>query len=285
MRPLTLTTIRGGINRLRPRGGARPDVLYDLVNGYVTEVGTIKSRPGTERVATLPSETRGLCAFQGVLHTFCHKFVAVPEGYKLSILQHPDPELDEYGYYFDAPEENPNGVLEKIHFSEPFLGGLYVVAEFADGQVFHYWLRPGSTWQANTVYGQDTFVEPTVPNGILYQATRLGDPLPTWQKDEPRYDATDPYEPQSEIEPTVYNGYYYRCIDVAGPNPRSGTTEPEWPTVEGYTITERTDTGLPEETTLDNAAPPPAGSTTTTTTSAPAGGGGGTKYDYNVVLK
>ena len=41
MRAIPLTTIKSGINRLRTKGGARADTLYDLLNGYVTEAGTV----------------------------------------------------------------------------------------------------------------------------------------------------------------------------------------------------------------------------------------------------
>lgn len=260
MRPAPLTTIKGGINRLRVKGGARADTLYDLLNGYVTESGTIKVRPGTERTATLDSQTRGLCAFGGELHTFCHTSVAVPVGYVLNILVHPDPPDLGYGYsYVDTAVP-----LETIHFAEPFLGGLYIVAEFQDGAVYHYWLQPGVEWQAETQYETGDLVVPSVPNGLLYRASRYGDPAPPWQADEPRYDGIGDSYAQSVVEPTEYNGYYYVCSETQGPNPRSALTEPVWPTFEGGTVIERTDTGLPAETAIDSVAPPPAGSSPVT---------------------
>lgn len=272
MRAVPLTTIKGGINRLRVRGGARPDNLYDLVNGYVTEAGTVKVRPGTERTATLDSRTRGLCAFGGELHVFCHVPVDVPEGFVLNVLAHPDPPDVDYGDPYSltyATDEQT--AIDTIHFAEPFLGGLYVVAEFEDGQTFHYWLQPGRTWAAETIHQAGDLVQPTTANGFLYRASRLGDPLPPWQPDEPRYDGIGDAYAQSAIEPTEANGYYYVCTATEGPNPRSGATEPTWPTFEGGEVVERTDTGLPEETVIDSTAPPPAGSTTPTssTTTSP----------------
>jgi hypothetical protein len=44
MRPVPVTTLRGGINRLRTKGGARADELYDLLNGYVDQAGGISNR-------------------------------------------------------------------------------------------------------------------------------------------------------------------------------------------------------------------------------------------------
>ena len=47
MRQFALTTAKGGINRLRDKGNASKDSLYDLLNGYVTQTNSIKPRPGT----------------------------------------------------------------------------------------------------------------------------------------------------------------------------------------------------------------------------------------------
>jgi hypothetical protein len=270
MRSVPLTTIRGGINRLRTKGGARADTLYDLLNGYVTEAGTVLVRPGTERMAELHPRTRGLCAFGGKLYTFCDVPVEVPEGYMLAVLTHPAPP-DSGDYWYSA---DPYGALAEvpiktIHFSEPFLGGLYVVAEFdvdTDGDgvddVFHYWLQPGTPWEAETQYSAGDLVEPSVPNGFLYRASRLGDPYPPWQPDEPRYDGIGDAYAQSIIEPTVANGFYYVCVETKGLNPRSGTVEPTWPTFKSGVVIERTDTGLPPDVPIDSPPPPPAGGAT-----------------------
>lgn len=59
-RSTALTTVRGGINRQRTKGGAPEDQLYDLLNGYVTKSKTVIVRPGTFRVADLSTaETSG----------------------------------------------------------------------------------------------------------------------------------------------------------------------------------------------------------------------------------
>jgi hypothetical protein len=253
MRSAPLTTIKGGISRLRTRGGARADTLYDLKNGYVIESGEVVARPGTERMATLDSLTRGLCAFNGSLHTFCHTSVTVPDGYTLNIITHPEP--PDTGYYYD---QTPT--LEVIHFAEPFLGGLYIVAEFSDGEIFHFWLQTGETWEADTVYTVGALVSPTTANGLVYQAERYGPPSLSWAPDVPRYTG-DGYEDQSVVEPTTYNGFYYECIDTDGGNPRSGTVEPTWPEEEDAQVVERTDTGL--------AQTEPTDSTPPTTTPAP----------------
>lgn len=384
MRDAPLTTIKGGINRLRTKGGARADTLYDLVNGYCTSADTVVSRPGTSRVMQLDTATKGLCSFGGSLYTFCHAPVYVPDGITLKLIVHPDilaenaaanftmtaakheetpvydvliggdvtnneapddfgtltsvldingtisvvaffsqgddpltteivlrltesgaavgPDAflsltfedthgvsrtleigdatDPYGtdvaYWdgtytewrwtlVDAPVEvftvgetyavafddttgsevtTPGadiGLLD-IHFAEPFMGALYVVAEFSNGNIYHYWLQEGEQWEANKVYKLGDLVFPADDTGLVYRATRLGSANPPWGAHVPRFDASygSGYE-VSVIEPTVYNDYYYTCIATTGASPRSGTIEPDWPTEDGATVIESTD--------------------------------------------
>jgi len=243
MRPAPLTVIKGGINRQRTKGGARADTLYDLVNGYVTDAETVVARDGCFRDTTLNELTRGLVAFNGSRHTFCHESVVVPDGYTLNILVHPD------------ATENYPVELERIHFAAPMMGALYVVAEFADGGIFHYWLQDPDVWEADTVYKHADLVRPSVPNGFVYRASRVGDPYPAWAPNVMRFDGTGNYE-QSVIEPTVYNDFYYVCIETFGTNPRSGLVEPTWPTEDGATVIETADGGEVE--TATTAPTPPS---------------------------
>lgn len=235
MRPVPLTVIRGGINRQRVKGGARADDLYDLLNGYVTASGTVKARPGTFRENTLDSRTRGLVAFNGTRHTFAAEVLDVPVGYTLNVLHHPD-----------ASDYAPIA-LAKIHFAKPIMGALYVAAEFEDGEVHHYWLQQVDAWQQDTQYFANAMVHPTVENGLVYQASRLGDPYPAWAAGVPRYDGTFGDYSQSIIEPTVYNDFFYTCVLVGGTNPRSGDVEPTWPTEDGAQVIEYADGGDPTE--------------------------------------
>lgn len=70
-RTVPLTIVKGGIDRLRPKGGARADNLYDLVNGYVTAEQTVAVRPGTRQLVAVGLEdTIGLVAFGGEYHVF-----------------------------------------------------------------------------------------------------------------------------------------------------------------------------------------------------------------------
>lgn len=222
-----LTVLKGGINRLRDKGGARADWLYDLLNGQLTTQGTVKVRPGTTRTNTLDGTTQGLVAFGGKFHVFADEVVPVPAEYVLHVLVSPesDDEVDPPVVY----------TLEKIHFAKPMLGYLYVVAEFSNGSIFHYWLQEGTTWAALTIYKDGDLVQPTTPNGLAYLATRSEAANPVWTAGAPRTVG-------DRVEPTVYNGFYYEVIDVAGATPTSGDTEPLWPESEGATITESTDT-------------------------------------------
>lgn len=235
-RDLALTTVKGGINRLRTKGAALSDSLYDLLNGYVTAARTVKVRPGTVRYANLdfttlgPDATKGLASFDGNLHIFTslNEAMVMPEGFVLHRLQHPD-----------GPGPDGSVVqLKKIHFASPFMGFLYVVAEFEEtdpprpsGSVFHFWLQTGDVWQANTTYKLGDIVSPSTPNGFAYQATRLTAPNPSWAPNVPRALG-------DVVEPTVYNDFYYTVVEALGANPRSGATEPVWPTEDGAQVNE-----------------------------------------------
>lgn len=235
MKQVALSVVEGGIQRLRVKGGAKNTSLYDALNCYVTAAKTIKPRPGTVRDATLPSNTKGLVSFDGALHTFATEITVVPDGYVCHVIANPD---------------DTEQALTKIHFAAPYLGFLYVVAEFADASVWHFWLQ-SSDWAANSVYNIGDAVEPSTPNGLAYKATRLEAARPLWTANSARVVG-------DAVEPTEYNGYYYTVVDVTGDNPRSGTTEPAWPTSEGEqiiedineTATTDAETGTDDDTTL-----------------------------------
>lgn len=229
MTPIALTAINGGINRLRTKAMADKNSLYDLVNGYVTQTGTIKVRPGTLRAANIGAysgagTTFGLMAFQGSFHVFATSIVSVPPNYVLHVLF------------------NPNSLatpiaLAHIHFAAPYLGGIYVVAEFVDGNVFHYWIQDSvsednsNVWQANTDYQIGDVVIPIVPNGYQYVASRANAANPVWTPNTLETVGTT-------IEPTIANGFMYTATQTDGANPSTGATEPTWPTSDGAQVVE-----------------------------------------------
>lgn len=236
-----LNAASGGINRLRTKGGASKETLYDLVNGWVDASGAMVSRPGTAEDFILPAGTKGLCSVNGALVVFSHTITAgMPVGVTCEVLTHP----------VDAAQP-----IKEIHFAAPFLGGsdgayLYVVAEFADGAVYHYWLQRADAWTADTNYTLGAMVQPTVPNGFFYRARRIGaTPIP-WAPNVKRAVG-------AVVVPTTENGWDYTCIDTIGSDPKSGATEPTWPTEDGATVFEDTGVAAPPPPSYGGNNPPP----------------------------
>jgi len=344
LRPVSLTTASAGMSRMRVRGGASPATLYDLENGYILPSKAPAQRPGTTFKFTLPPNTKGLCAFDGTLHTFTSgtdplsfgyilpapsvsvtpsaggsliagsysyrvtaisfwgegpasdpivvnvaagsknlvSWVAVPGAlqyaiygrtpnnelqmqfvagsltfidigvgtpsgppvpkvaYAVDVLRHPDPEFV--------------GQITAIHFSAPFMGYLYVVAEFDDGQIFHYYLRNPSKWSPNHEYLDGDVVQPTTPNGYYYKATPKVSPV-AWAPGVKR-------AVNDVVQPTTANGFKYTVTSTSGSNPSSGSVEPDWPKLNGATVNEFAEsdgTPSPPAAPPTTAPPPPDG--------------------------
>lgn len=221
LRPLVLSSIDAGMTRLRIKGGAAQDALYELTNGYVDVNGAPTSRDGTTWIYTLPAGTVGITAFGGKLHVFSQAPVTLTNPLFVNdVLVNPVP-----GY---------TGTLTAINFAKPFLGFLYVVATFTDGSgnqtTYHYWLQKPVAWSANTVYGINAQIQPDTPNGFYYQAQTTVQ-APVWQP-------KTPYTVGQTVQPSTANGYLYQCTGAIGTNPTSGTTEPTWPTSPGAQVFE-----------------------------------------------
>lgn len=242
MRPFTLTAIKTGISRQRVKGGARPDALYDLINAQLNAAMEIVPRPGTMDFDTIsytgdPVISKGLAYFRGKYHVFSAHFGALDNtGVVLHVLPHPD---------------DPDQEIKEVHTSEPFLGYLFVVVEFENGDVRYFWLTEGEdggeAWKASHVYIADTMVSPTDPNGFFYRATRLTPAGDTWKPSEEK-------ALNDVVEPTIYDGFTYTAVDVYGDNPRTGTEEPSWNAVDGGLTYEFADEG-----TSGGGTPPPTG--------------------------
>jgi hypothetical protein len=227
MRVVVLGPLKTGITRLRDKGGASPQSLYDLVNGYLTDQGTVRSRGAfVWENALPPGATKGLMVFKGKFMVFSSEPVESSDpAYTIEILKHPDPES--------------TAALADIHFAAPFLGYPYVVAEWSDGLIKHYWLQTAEAWQANHVYRDGQVVLPTTPNGYAFRATRLGGAAQPWAPNVAR-------AVNDKVEPTIRGGYEHTVIEVYGDNPRSAATEPVWSTTEGGITYEDADDLTPQ---------------------------------------
>lgn len=217
-RVVPLSTASAGMTRLRSKGHAAPNTLYDLLNGYITQAGTIKPRPGSQTDIALPADTKGLVAHKCRLYVFSHipQVTSNPDKYIVATLRHP---------------ADPTIPIQQIHFAAPFMGFLYVAAEFEDGNTWHYWLEELDEWSPNTDYMIGDRVFPTTENGYAYKATRPGSPNIAWAANVER-------ALNDVIEPTIYNGFKYTVIAVTGDNPTSGSLEPDWPVESGAQIIE-----------------------------------------------
>ena len=219
MQPFPLTVLQGGINRLRIKGAARANMLYDLVNAYITNAGSIRPREGTNVSATLTSASIGLMAMDGIFNVFSTSLIDVPDGYQDNVLINPN---------------NTSDTLVKIWFAKPMMGFPYIVAQFASGAIVNYWLQSNGTWQPDTVYMTGNIVTPDTPNGLAYLAVRDMPVNPTW--------AANTITSQGDmVEPTEYTGYAYRAVIVQsspGTSAYTGQSEPDWPTNSGGIVQE-----------------------------------------------
>ena len=213
MRPFPLTTLQGGINRLSVKGSASANRLYDLVNAYITNDGTVSPREGTVRAQTLDTNSVGLMCVDGVFNIFGSTYTTstatVPAGYQLNLLINP---------------VNSTATPTTIWFAKPFMGFPFVTAQFSDGSVYDYWLQSNGAWTSNTVYSTGNIVTPDTPNGLAYLAVRDFPQQPLWT-------ANTLITSGSYVEPNEYTGYAYQAIAVAGTNPHTGAAEPVWPTI------------------------------------------------------
>jgi hypothetical protein len=241
MRPSPLYNLKQGINRLRIKGGANPSSLYDLLNGWISVDGSVKAREGTIRAETLNANTAGLMASNGIFNVFSSTLQAVPAGYVDNVLLDPN---------------DTTQTVEIIWFAKPFMGFPYVVAEFANGDVFHYWLQNSGKWAASTEYNTGSYILPlTTQTGLAYAPVRTSPVNPTWV-------AETQIVLNNIVEPTEYTGFQYKAVAVAGTTPRTGSTEPVWPTVAAATLQEfgdfdlsSTDAGTTQGTTASTAQP------------------------------
>lgn len=216
-----------GINLMRSKGGPSESSLFDLKNGWITSQRTAKARPGSAYAVDFPANTVGMVAMGVFFHTFSHIIInsGVATNVIVNTLVHPTGGV---------------AALMKIHEAFPFLGRLYVVAEFADGVVQHYWNENPASWTANTTYSFGAAVQNPIANGYYYEIKTLAT-TPAWQAN------TEVVVGESK-QPRVANNFKYTATATTGTPTRTSNIEPVWPIVAGATVVERryvTDDQLP----------------------------------------
>jgi hypothetical protein len=246
VRSVTLNASKAGMTRLRDKGGASPETLYELTNAYINASRSPTQRPGTTWAYQFGANTHGLVAFQGIFYAFTDNPASVVNtgNYRVFLLRN--------------PVAGSAATLSKVTYAVPFMG-------YSDGTAHHFWLQNPSAWTANTIYSTNSLVQPTTPNGYYYRALPSNNP-PVWQ---PR----TAYISGSYCQPSKYNGFYYQVTNITIPAlaPYSGPNEPAWSTSLGG-ITMDFSAGNPSTNPIqvnNPPSPPPA---------QPPGGGVGGRY-------
>lgn len=216
LRTQSLTASQAGMTRLRDKGGASPNALYELTNGYVAASGAPTQRPGTTWAfnwadphlskSSNAGKMKGLVFYNGVFYRFTAAQTGITSGggstYVIIPLVHPT---------------NTAATLSKIHFAQPFMGFLYVVAQFSDGYVGHYWLQNPPAWKTGTFYLPSTLIQPTAANGFYYKAVPYRTSVPAWT-------ALLQHNLSDIIQPSVSNGYYYYASHLSSGTGASTTS-------------------------------------------------------------
>jgi len=264
-RSVILNTMAAGMTRLRGKGGESPETAWEITNGYVTASKSIKQRPAVVYQTLLPATSRGLCPFNGSLYTFTAHAVSNPGTAIVEILTHPTP-----GFA---------GELYRIHFAAPFMGLLYVVAEFDDHNIYHYWLQNPPAWTEFTIYHENDLVQPTVPNGFYYKAQLDNNAPPAWQ-------ALHQYSTGDNVQPTTYNGFFYTATNLLPASPTSSSdTEPTWPTTENSFVLESSAGGTSVQPTPPTPPAAPAPGTSAGGRYSNPGGSGSGRFGSNPLVR
>ena len=236
MRQFHLAEQVDGINLMRSKGGASPKSLFDLKNGWVSPKRTINARPGSRKHLTFPAGTFGVLGFENKFHTFAATPVANSNPLiVVNVLRHPTGGL---------------AGLSIIHRAFPVLGRIYVVAEFTDGVIKHYWLDVPTDWAASTTKAFGSRVQPVTDNGYYYEVATQ-DMTAAWT-------ANNEVALTNQRQPTTINGFRYEVTAVTGTAPiRTGNTEPTWPIIAGATVLERRYATDPQDDPGANVPPAP----------------------------
>lgn len=114
---------RGGLDKRRPAIAAVPGTLQKAVNVHVSRGGDLEKRKAFVSHATIPAGTFGFASAAGNLYVFgSGTDPGVPAGITYQRLQHPD------GFAMSA-----------IRSWSVYSGKLYVLAEYSNGDVLHFY--------------------------------------------------------------------------------------------------------------------------------------------------
>ncbi len=115
---------RSGVDRRRPIFAGEPGSLWTCINAHLSRGGDVEKRKSFVSKYTLPAGTFGLAATNSALYTFGSAVdPGVPAGMTYQRLQHPD--------------TTPS--MTAILSVELFDGMLYVIAEYSNGDVIHFY--------------------------------------------------------------------------------------------------------------------------------------------------
>mgnify|MGYP006935478780 CR=1 FL=1 len=122
---------RGGVDRRRDRSNGTPGTLWVVSNGHLTKGGEIEKRKKFVRKYDLyAGHTFGMKAAGSTLYVFGYEdqstfpVGAIPTGVTYMRLVHPT---------------TPSTPIAKILDAIAFLGQVYVIVQFADTSIHHYW--------------------------------------------------------------------------------------------------------------------------------------------------
>lgn len=114
----------GGLDARRMPETTSGGVLIKAKDGHITRGGEFEKRPAFVREFELPSGTVGLAAGKSSIYVFGHQATpSLPAGVAYQRLQHSD----------------GTTALSRILSYDLYAGKLYVVGEFEDGAVFHFY--------------------------------------------------------------------------------------------------------------------------------------------------
>jgi hypothetical protein len=133
----------GGLDRRLSVNSQDASKLWTLRNAYITQAKRIAKRPGVRLLTNQLSGSFGLKAVNGALNVFCDagSAFAAPSVSGLTITK---VSLD-----IPAAGKGSGSTLARVHYADLFQGFLYVVGEYANGEVRHHYVDGATTYIAD----------------------------------------------------------------------------------------------------------------------------------------